>query len=63
MNTSRIRRVARGSGRKEGEVRDLLTRFHQMRKMMGMLVNYTGPHHTPESAQKHCKQNRGKWFD
>ena len=32
-------------------------------KMMGMLVNYTGPHHTPESAQKHCKQNRGKWFD
>jgi hypothetical protein len=32
-------------------------------KTMGMLVNYTGPHHTPESAQKHCKQNRGKWFD
>lgn len=32
-------------------------------KMMGMLVNYLGPKYTPESAQKHCKQNRGKWFD
>lgn len=32
-------------------------------KSMGMLINYTGPHYTPETAQKHCKQNRGKWFD
>lgn len=32
-------------------------------KMMGMLVNYTGPKHTVESAQKDCKANRGKWFD
>lgn len=37
IDTSRIRRISRGSGRKEGEVRDLLTRFHQMRKMMSML--------------------------
>ncbi|MCC6667768.1 MAG: hypothetical protein IT375_28740 [Polyangiaceae bacterium] len=32
-------------------------------KSMGMLINYYAPKHTPESAQKHCKQNRGKWFD
>jgi len=32
-------------------------------KMMGMLVNYKDPQYTTETAQKHCKQNRGKWFD
>ena len=32
-------------------------------KSMGMLINYYAHKHTPESAQKHCKQNRGKWFD
>ncbi|MFO0565887.1 MAG: hypothetical protein U0263_09505 [Polyangiaceae bacterium] len=32
-------------------------------RTMGMLVNYTAPKYTIESAQKHCKQNRGKWFD
>ncbi|GMV14615.1 MAG: hypothetical protein HS104_42020 [Polyangiaceae bacterium] len=32
-------------------------------KMMGMLVNYKGPEYTPDTAQAHCKKNRGKWFD
>jgi len=32
-------------------------------KMMGMLVNYFGPKYTPQTAQAHCKKNRGKWFD
>jgi len=32
-------------------------------KMMGMLVSYTGPKYTPESAKKHCSENRGKWLE
>lgn len=32
-------------------------------KMMGMLVNYSGPKYTKESAQKHCGDNRGKWIE
>ena len=32
-------------------------------RMMGMLVNYTGPKYTADSAKKHCKTNKGKWFD
>jgi signal recognition particle subunit SRP54 len=36
FNDSRIKRVARGSGRQAKEVSDLLKRFKQMRQMMGM---------------------------
>jgi hypothetical protein len=32
-------------------------------KSMGMLVGYSGPKHTKESAQKDCTQNRGKWIE
>ena len=31
-------------------------------RSMKMLINYTGKY-TPETAKKHCTQNRGKWFD
>ena len=34
LSTSRIRRVARGSGTKEKEVKELLERYNMMRKMM-----------------------------
>ncbi len=34
LNESRIRRVAQGSGRTEGEVRDLLVKFKDMRDLM-----------------------------
>jgi signal recognition particle subunit SRP54 len=34
LNESRIRRVAHGAGRKESEVRDLLTKFKDMRDLM-----------------------------
>ena len=37
FNDSRIKRVARGSGRQAREVSDLIKRFKQMRQMMGML--------------------------
>ncbi len=36
LNDSRIKRVARGSGRQPKEVSDLIKRFKQMRQMMGM---------------------------
>lgn len=32
-------------------------------KMMGMLVNYSGPKYAEESAKKHCSENRGKWIE
>jgi hypothetical protein len=32
-------------------------------RTMGMLINYIGPKYTPESAKKHCTQNKGKFFD
>jgi signal recognition particle subunit SRP54 len=39
---SRLRRVARGAGRKEHEVADILNRFGQMRQMMMQLGASTG---------------------
>ena len=32
-------------------------------KAMGMLVNYSGPKYTKESAQADCTKNRGKWIE
>ena len=32
-------------------------------RTMGMLINYIGPKYTPESAKKHCTQNKGKFFE
>ncbi len=37
INKSRASRIARGSGTRSKEVRDLVTRFEQMREMMGQL--------------------------
>ena len=37
LNPSRIDRVARGAGRKESEVRDLLTKFKDMRDLMSVM--------------------------
>jgi signal recognition particle subunit SRP54 len=37
LDKSRIARVARGSGRKQKEVSDLVKRFHQMKDMMSQL--------------------------
>jgi signal recognition particle subunit SRP54 len=41
-DTGRVRRVSRGSGRKESEVADLLNRFGMMRQMMAQLGAGTG---------------------
>jgi signal recognition particle subunit SRP54 len=37
FNDSRIRRIAKGSGTKSGDVQDLIKRFKSMRQMMGMM--------------------------
>ena len=34
INSSRIRRIAKGSGTKESEVKELLKQYGQMRKML-----------------------------
>jgi signal recognition particle subunit SRP54 len=39
---SRVARIARGSGRKEDDVRDLVSRFLQMRDVMGMMMGFGG---------------------
>jgi len=42
INASRIRRIARGSGRPESEVRELLQQYEQMKKLMKMLGGKAG---------------------
>jgi signal recognition particle subunit SRP54 len=42
FNDSRIRRVAKGSGRQPQEVKDLLTKFGAMRQMMGSIGQNPG---------------------
>ena len=42
INASRIKRVAKGSGRPEPEVRELLNQYKQMKKMMRMLGGQAG---------------------
>jgi signal recognition particle subunit SRP54 len=42
FNNSRISRIAKGSGRKDKDVSELLKKFLQMRKMMGMLGKNMG---------------------
>jgi signal recognition particle subunit SRP54 len=37
FNDGRVRRIARGSGTKSGDVQDLIKRFKAMRQMMGMM--------------------------
>ena len=32
-------------------------------KAMGMLVNYSGPKYTKDTATQDCTKNRGKWID
>ncbi|MCX6775143.1 MAG: signal recognition particle receptor subunit alpha [DPANN group archaeon] len=39
IDGSRIRRIAKGSGRPESEVRDLVKQYNQMKKMMKMMGN------------------------
>ncbi|HEY0712784.1 MAG TPA: signal recognition particle protein, partial [Polyangia bacterium] len=42
FDQDRVRRVARGSGRKESEISDVLNRFGMMRQMMAQLGSSTG---------------------
>jgi signal recognition particle subunit SRP54 len=42
FDTSRVRRVARGSGQKETDVSDLLNRFGMMRQMMAQIGSSSG---------------------
>ncbi|MEM5879014.1 MAG: signal recognition particle protein Srp54 [Candidatus Aenigmatarchaeota archaeon] len=42
INASRIRRIAKGSGRQESEVRELLQQYEQMKKLMKMLGGKAG---------------------
>lgn len=42
INASRIRRIAKGSGRPESEVRELLQQYEQMKKLMKMLGGKAG---------------------
>ena len=42
FNNSRMIRIAKGSGRKEKDVQELLKKFLQMRKMMGMIGKNMG---------------------
>lgn len=42
LNPSRILRISRGSGRPEKEIRELITRFNGMKKMMGMMGQNMG---------------------
>lgn len=42
INASRIKRIAKGSGRSESEVRELLNQYKQMKKMMKMLGGQAG---------------------
>jgi len=39
IDASRIKRIAKGSGRSETDVRDLIKQYHQMKKMMKMMGN------------------------
>ncbi|MEM5766611.1 MAG: signal recognition particle receptor subunit alpha [Candidatus Aenigmatarchaeota archaeon] len=42
INVSRIKRIAKGSGRPESEVRELLQQYEQMKKLMKMLGGKAG---------------------
>jgi signal recognition particle subunit SRP54 len=42
INASRIKRIAKGSGRPEAEVRELLQQYEQMKKLMKMLGGKAG---------------------
>jgi signal recognition particle subunit SRP54 len=42
LNPSRVKRIARGAGRPEKDVNDLITKFRGMQKMMGMLGKNLG---------------------
>jgi len=42
INASRIKRIAKGSGRSEAEVRELLQQYKQMKKLMRMLGGASG---------------------
>lgn len=42
ITQSRIKRIARGSGKTEADVRELLNQYHQMKKMMKMMGGRAG---------------------
>ena len=42
INPSRVKRIAKGSGTKESEVRELLKTYQQMKKMMKMFSGKRG---------------------
>ncbi|MBS3054893.1 MAG: signal recognition particle receptor subunit alpha [Candidatus Aenigmarchaeota archaeon] len=55
VNASRIKRIAKGSGRPESEVRELLDQYEKMKKMMKMLGGQAG-------LQRGALKNLGKQF-
>lgn len=55
INASRITRIARGSGRSESEVRELLSQYKQMKKAMRMLGGKAG-------LQRGAMKNLAKQF-
>jgi len=63
INESRIKRIARGSGRKESDVSDFITKFEQMKKMMsgmmGMLKGGAMPG-MPDSKPGFRQQSGGQ---
>lgn len=55
VNASRIKRIAKGSGRPESEVRELLDQYEKMKKMMKMFGGQAG-------LQRGALKNLGKQF-
>ena len=55
MNASRIKRIAKGSGRPESEVRELLDQYEKMKKMMKMMGGQAG-------LKRGMLKNLGKQF-
>jgi signal recognition particle subunit SRP54 len=55
IKETRIKRIAKGSGRQESEVRDLLEQYEKMKKMMKMLGGKAG-------MQRGMMRNFGKQF-
>src|SRR3989338_2031242 len=55
VKASRIKRIAKGSGRPESEVRELLDQYEKMKKMMKMLGGQAG-------LQRGALKNLGKQF-
>jgi signal recognition particle subunit SRP54 len=58
--TSRIQRIAKGSGTTTTEIRELLKQYKMLKEMMGMQNNFTDGNIDPKMIQKMAKKFRGK---